>query len=676
MSDLRIETWRMPAARLGRENPLPPLFTLPSATAGEEVDESVAQEDRRYFGYGLGAGWLPHRLQDDYDRARQDRSFLAIVLENDVLRATFLPEVGGRLWSLVHKPSKRELLHVNPVFQPGNLAVRGAWISSGVEWNACVYGHTPYTCSPLFAAIVRAGDGRQILRLYEWDRTRGVPFQLDVSLPDGSPFLLIRVRLFNPHGQTVPMYWWSNIEVPEAPDVRVIAPASLAYTYEYWGKVFAVSIPEHEGLDVTYAQNIPFAGDYFFRLPDHERPWIAALDGAGRGLIQTSTARQKGRKLYVWGMNPGGRRWQEFLSVPGRACLEIQAGLARTQMECLPMPADAQWDWMEAYGLMEADPAKVHGPHWDAAIAEVAGRLERALPRDFLEAELDRTSELAGRPPEEIVLRGSGWGALERLRRERAGERSFCSVGLVFDDASLGDDQQPWLSLLAQGDFPSRAPDAEPGAWMVQPEWRSLLEQAIGQGRGDHWLGWLHVGLMRFAADERDPAREAWQHSTRLAPSAWAFRNLAQLARLDGDMPRAVEFYQRACQLAPPLRPLATEYCEVLLAANRPRQAIQAIQSLPEAIRAHSRIRLLEAQAGLMLGELQRVTPVLAEDFELVDLREGETSLSDLWFAYQAARLAQKGRPPADSSPEDLQSRLPPPKHLDFRVTPHGVHPK
>jgi len=671
MSELRVETWNMPAARLGPESPFPQLAPFLSASAGEQVDDSVPPEDRRYFGYGLNAGWLPHRPQDDYDRVRRDRAFLAIVLENDALRATFLPEVAGRLWSLVHKPSGRELLHVNPVFQPANLAVRGAWISSGVEWNACVYGHTPYTCSPWFAALVRANDGQEILRLYEWDRTRGVPFQLDASLPDGSQFLFVRVRLVNPHGQTVPIYWWSNIEVPETPDVRVLAPADRAYTYEYWGKVSAVPIPRHEGRDVTYAHNIPFAGDYFFRLPDRERPWIAALDGSGRGLIQTSTARLKGRKLYVWGMNPGGRQWQEFLSMPGRACLEIQAGLARTQMECLPMPAGAEWDWMEAYGLMEADPAKIHGADWGRAVQEVADRLQRALPREFLDSELARTGESANRPPREIVLRGSGWGGLERRRREIAGEPPFCSPGLAFDDASLGDEQRPWLSLLASGDFPGRPVQDEPGAWMAQPEWREMLERSIREGRSDHWLSWLHLGLMRFAADDRAGATEAWLRSTRLAPSAWAFRNLAEAARLDGDMPKAIEFYQRACELAPRLRPLVVEYCGTLLAAERPREALEVIQSLPEAIRAHSRIRLLAAQAGLALGEFEPIAPVLAEDYELVDLREGETSLSDLWFAYQAKRLAQTESASGGSLHEDLQSRFPPPKHLDFRVTPH-----
>jgi tetratricopeptide (TPR) repeat protein len=334
------------------------------------------------------------------------------------------------------------------------------------------------------------------------------------------------------------------------------------------------------------------------------------------------------------------------------------------------MPAGAAWEWMEAYGLMEADPLKVHGANWRAAVNDVADRLERAIPGEWLEAELGRTSGLADRTAREIVLRGSGWGALER-RREMAGQPPFCSAGLVFDDASLGEEQRPWLSLLESGEFPSRSVEEEPVAWMAQPEWRQLLEQAIHSGRSDHWLSRLHLGLMRFAAEDRAGAAEAWLHSTRLAPSAWAFRNLAEAARIDGDPARAVAFYQRAYELAPRLRPLVIEYCEALLAAARPREALDVIESLPEAIRAHSRIRLLEARAGLALGELGRVGPVLAEDFELVDLREGETSLSDLWFAYQAKQLAQEHGGPAGAPAADLESRFPPPAHLDFRVTPH-----
>ena len=79
-----------------------------------------------------------------------------------------------RLWSLVHKPSGRELLDVNPVFQLANLAIRNVWFSGVVEWNIGIIGHSPFACSPLFAARVERLDGTPILRMYEWERIRQV----------------------------------------------------------------------------------------------------------------------------------------------------------------------------------------------------------------------------------------------------------------------------------------------------------------------------------------------------------------------------------------------------------------------------------------------------------------------------------------------------------------------
>ncbi|MEI6297439.1 MAG: hypothetical protein WCO84_07430, partial [bacterium] len=39
------------------------------------------------------------------------------------------------MWSVFAKPENRDLLLSNPVYQPGNLALRNAWTSGGIEWN-------------------------------------------------------------------------------------------------------------------------------------------------------------------------------------------------------------------------------------------------------------------------------------------------------------------------------------------------------------------------------------------------------------------------------------------------------------------------------------------------------------------------------------------------------------
>lgn len=675
MQSLRVETLVMPAAELGGENPLPMLAPRLSATAAGEADASVPPEDRRYLGYGLDEGWLPHRGQDDYNRDLASREFAAIVLENDVLRATFLPQVGGRLWSLVHKPSGRDLLFANPVFQPGNLAVRGAWVTGGVEWNACVYGHAPHTCSPLFAAAVEDEMLGPVLRMYEWDRSRGVPFQLDFLLPAGSPVLLVRVRLINPHDATVPMYWWSNIAVSAAPGTRVLAPAHAAYTYDYWGPVKSAPAPHDGERDYSYPSNIPYGADYFFRIADGARPWITALDREGRGIVQTSTARQIGRKLFAWGSEPGGQRWQDFLSAPGQRYFEIQAGLSRTQLECAPMPAGAQWEWMEAYGLLEADPARVHGPDWSAAVGEVEERLERLVSRAALNDRLRNTEPLANKSPRRILHRGSGWGALERVRREHMGERLFASPALPFDDASLTADQRPWLTLLRQGSLPAGDPSREPGAWMVQDAWQNMLTQSVETREGNHWLAHLHLGVMAFAGGDFESARSAWNESLRQRPSAWALRNLAMLNRQAGRDSEALTQYAAAIEMLPRLRPLHVEYLDYLLELGMADEVLAHIDGAPAELRAHSRVKFLEARAGLALGLLDRCDAVLRDDYELVDIREGESSLTDFWIEYAAADFSRTAL--ADNSTKlSYQGPVTVPARLDFRVAPHPQLPQ
>src|SRR5207248_9965098 len=100
------------------------------------------------------------------------------------------------------------------------------------------------------------------------------------------------------------------------------------------------------------------------------------------------------------------------LAEPGRAYLEIQGGLATTQSDYIPMPSKAQWEWLEAYGPIHADPKTVHSADWSTAREAVARELERALPRARVDEELARTTAMADRAPVEILQLGSEWGAL------------------------------------------------------------------------------------------------------------------------------------------------------------------------------------------------------------------------------------------------------------------------
>ena len=646
MSVLRLSSVVMPAAALGPENPLPPLRRLPDPRGGLDVSEADA-EMMANLGYGHVESLLPYTFQDGYGRETPDRELTTAVLENDVLRAEFLLGYGGRLMSLRHRArngEERELLHFPPKLQLANLGLRNAWFAGGVEWNLGTFGHTALTCSPLHAVRVTREDGTPVLRMYEYERQHRLVYQLDCYLPDGSPALLVHVRIRNPFPQDAPVYWWSSAAVPQTPDSRALLPASSAYHFSYTGKMRRIPFPQWRGSDAadcSYPGRVDHGADYFAEIPGGERRWIAAVDGAGRGLFQASTERMRGRKLFHWGTGSGGRNWQDWLSGPGRAYFEIQAGLARTQLEHLRLPGRRSWSWVEAYGLLEVAPEKAHSAKWSEASKAAGDALEALLPAHRLDDELATMTALADKPPEEVLHSGSGWGALERRALGR--NRALTLPGTPFPDATIGRDQQSWLSLVRKGRMPTPAPALPPSSYAVGPVWRELLERATSDPDAATWFTWLHLGVNRYHAGDLAGARQAWDRSLARAETAWAHRNLAVLDEAEGRLNAAADRCLRAHQLSLRLRPLTIETLRLLIAAERPGEALAVVDRLTEPDRFTGRVLMLECRAALDAGDLVRARRILETGLVVDDIREGEDPLSDLWWEFHARQAGGLG---------------------------------
>ena len=135
MNTLKFEKFKIKGAKLGELSCLPDIKNDDYIRAKLTVLPEVLPQEREHIGKGMIPTLLPYQIQSGYDRTREVLEFDAAVLENECLKATFVTELGGRLWSLYDKKAKRALLYANDVFQPGNLALRNAWFSGGVEWN-------------------------------------------------------------------------------------------------------------------------------------------------------------------------------------------------------------------------------------------------------------------------------------------------------------------------------------------------------------------------------------------------------------------------------------------------------------------------------------------------------------------------------------------------------------
>ncbi|PJJ05502.1 uncharacterized protein DUF5107 [Streptomyces sp. 2333.5] len=672
-TSVRRTTLTLPAAPLGPDNPLPALC------AGHDPhrielgpDTRLPADMARQLGHAPLRSILPTRMRDGYGRARRSTDVEALVLENDRLRATVLPGLGGRVYSLHHKPTGRELLYRNPVLQPAAFALNGAWFSGGIEWNIGATGHTTLTCAPLHAARLPAPDGGEMLRLWEWERLRDLPFQVDLWLPDGSDFLHVGVRIRNPHPHTVPVYWWSNTAVPEDEGTRVLAPADEAWHFGYAHTLRRVPVPDSEGADRSYPLRSEYPADYFYDVPEGARGWITSLGADGRGLVQTSTGTLRGRKLFLWGAGRAGRRWQQWLTAPGTGgYAEIQAGLARTQLEHVPLDAGGEFAWLEAYGPLETDAAAVHGADWAAARGEVAARLEAVLPRADVDAAYAAWRPYADHEPKESLATGSGWGALEVARA------GLDLPGTPFEAATLGAEQEPWLTLLTTGDLPAAGP--VPGPALVAPAWRELLESAAPGPATDY-----HLGLAQWHAGDRAQAVRSWERALAHGAGCLPLYCLAVAESVAGEPARAADRFAQACAavaraasdegpraraLQEVLPALAREAVPALLAAGRTAEAAQLLAGLRQTAVADGRFALLTAQVLLAQGQPAAAREIFDAGFEIAALREGDEVLGDTWYAI-AEQLVAAGGPVTEDVRATARAAHPLPERYDYQMRP------
>ena len=669
MSECYVESYVIPSANMGELNPLPDIKNNAYIHAKIEVTENVSNEDKKHIGDGMIPTLLPYMEQNGYDRNRADKVYRAVVLENKYLKAVFLPELGGRLWSLIDKETGKDLLYCNPVYQPGNLALRNAWFSGGVEFNVSIKGHNPLTCDSLFVKKIKMQDGTIGARFYEYERIRGVAYGFDAWLPKDSKMLYIRPRIENRTGKEVWMYWWSNIAVPETAETRVVVPTSECFI-NYFGNnhyvLDASYVPNALDTDVSYPNNLKRSLDFFYRIPDSEQKWITAVDKNGYGLIQCSTKELKGRKLFVWGKGAGGKNWNNFLSDGNNSgYIEIQAGLARTQLEHIPMPADEVWTWVEGYGAFSGSADVMHG-EWQGAVEEV----ETALSTNFngdMEGELSVLKELDATPLEFIHI-GSGWGALENVRRAADNEKSLSDV-FEFPEFSLTEAQREWTNLLENGRLSERRVEDKPLGYLVDKKWCERLEAALENTENRNWYAYMQLGVMRYALGLLDEAREAFEESLKYRQNAWANRNLAMLWRNEyQNNVKATEYITAAVKLQKNCRGIWLDAATTYLRAEKPELWLEAFENAPDTVKSDGRLQLYYVSALMKQGRYEEAADILKPGFEMPDMKEADTDLSDLWRELYGALISKNLGITDEAELDRLVEEKYPLGKLDFRT--------
>lgn len=662
MAKIYIGQRSLLVSKLGQSNPLSVFrWQQPNVLKEAPLSEklSAAEVENRFI-WG-STSILPYQVQDNYDRSQQPGTLPAVFIENDFLKLTLYPELGGRLASIYDKRSQRELLFDNPVFQPANLAVLNAWFSGGIEWNGLIPGHTPFTCSPVFTAIVETDSGN-LLRLYEFERIREAAWQVDLYLPENEARLWVHIKIINPNPSAIKCYWWTNLTTILEQQTRVFSPAD--YCIEHVlpdNHLEPFEFPFAHGFDGSYPVNYPYAASVFFRKPNLERPWIAAVHNDYRGLFQTSTRELRGRKLFVFGNKSGGQHWMDFLSLPGRGnYIELQAGVMPTQDQEFTLEASQAIEWTECLAPLELDAETARLPDYQQACQRVETIIKDNVPDKVL-TQIDQwLGRQADMPVGEVLQRGRAWGM---LHEKMIGEQ--ISPGLAFKTTPTV--EYLWAELLESGTFSERTLNQLPESWAVSDRWRSVLEKSKAE-YGTTWLHELLLGVAELNKDNDQEARQHFETSQRLHVNYMTERHLAIIHYKEGNITAAKELYLKAWEQSDNVVPLAVEICQFLQKERRLPELEAFLASLPEDVKQHERIQLSLGELALANHQFETLRDILKREFCTV--REGEISLTDLWFKLHIKEAeVHKGRLLTEEEQAKVIAQNPPPDHIDFRMT-------
>ena len=596
-----------------RVSALTQISDIPHLSLEKQAHKSKSDIDN-FEGLFIDYGWretsYPYTQQNCYVEETEQEINVA-VLENDYLYAEFLPSYGGRLWKLYDKKKNKDVLYTNDVIRFRNLSIRNAWFSGGVEWNCGIIGHSPFTCSQMYCASVKGKNGEDVLRFYEFERVREIYYQIDFWLDDNK--LMTAVRIENQNAKVVPMYWWSNMATPEYNGGRVVVPAGSAYNNSNGMGIKKSSIPFDNGVDVSYPENVPNTIDYFYDIPENDIKFIANIDKDGYGLLQFSSNNLKGRKLFSWGHKKGSHHWQNMLTDKAGDYVEIQAGLGKTQYECIPMPPKCVWSFSECYTLADISADKVNAPY-EELVDTVKNQINSFGGSKLLDEKLPDFSNSFSLQKGKIIFNGSGFGYLNiALGGNAPSHLEFCA----------DDNIKPWLDLKESKKITGRL------SFAYGEKMENLL------AKNENLCDWnisYQRALLLYDKREFEKAKQYCKRSFVFDNNEYNNHLYAFILYQLGD-DSSIYFAQKCIDINHNSYCLAESVLSLLLKQQAYNAVINSFEKLSADLKDNSRLLMYLSMAYLKSGNAKKAEEILLSDGGLVllDFREGDKFLDKLY---------------------------------------------
>jgi len=487
----------------------------------------------------------------------RSKNYTLWVLENDYLRVTVLPALGGRVYQMVDKAAGHNVLYQNPVLKPTPWGPpeQGWWLAAGgIEWCLPVDEHGYEWAEPWSASIVSSTAGVTVT-VRDTAATNRLQAAVDLFLPADRGYLVVTPRLTNPTTSALPYKFWLNAALAPGPENRPTAglqfifnAAEMAvhstgdkrlpghYPTEPTAPNYRFNWPRHNNVDFSRLSNWrEWLG--FFEYPQAAADFIGVYnrdaDAGVARVFPSSIARGAKGFAFGWSKPIPWSYWTDN----GSGYVELHGGVMPTFWDTATLPAGATLTWSEYWyplhslgGLTTATAEAALGLEQDGGLLRIGVHSTAMRPwrsSTLYVWERSTCAELARRELPDVDP------AHPFVAPVALGGRTLDQITVVYmDDAG-----QVLVALNPKDCLP---PQAQVGplppfvettsftvAWSGEDVWQGVAayDVQVRDGYGVAWNGWLtdtaaisatftgaHGHTYFFRARARDQAgnRGAW----------------------------------------------------------------------------------------------------------------------------------------------------------------------
>ena len=292
-------------------------------------EEGAPDPNPAFDQFAIGRFNYPYTIRNEITDHRVEHRWRTIYLENEYLKCSVLPDLGGHIYTCIDKINRQPMFYANPSIKKARIGYRGAWAAFGVEFNFPV-SHNWVSMSPVDFAYASHEDGSASVIVGNIDRVYGMEWSVELTLRPGSTVLEQHVTLSNRSDVRHRFYWWNNAGVQAWDDSQIQYPMRFAAAHGF-AEVQRWPV-DSQGKDLSVIRNQTDGPVSMFVHGSRENfmgVWHPHTNAGTAHFAEYGELPAK--KIWSWGVDAEGLDWRKALSDNNSAYVELQAGLFRNQ---------------------------------------------------------------------------------------------------------------------------------------------------------------------------------------------------------------------------------------------------------------------------------------------------------------------------------------------------------